>query len=344
MKCHACCLTLALSLIVPAGSVWAVPVLWGTDEDTGHLIKVESYDSSPIVTDYGRLSVDDDGVVRPFPDTYLEADDVYSDIESFTLDNQGVAFMVGNSPLEFVDGGAYSAPRLYSLRIFKPDGTEAVSVDDANATGGYNALQSVGEITGIASGSVINGIDFDPLTQLLFGAVENSGRDDLIVIDPTTAVATTIAFSMDGTDDVEDIQFDFGGKLFLIDDDGGASETDDVLHEVVLDRSGTLPALSSISVVNNTGGDSRIEALGWDFKNDRLIAFSDSFNSIFELSHTTNGYSDLGSVGFNDIEGIDFVPTRTGLPVVPEPSTLSLIGLGLCAFSVGRARVRGQRA
>ena len=32
-------------------------------------IKVEDYDSSPIVTDYGRLSVDDGGTPRPIPDT-----------------------------------------------------------------------------------------------------------------------------------------------------------------------------------------------------------------------------------------------------------------------------------
>ena len=166
--------------------------------------------------------------------------------------------------------------------------------------------------------------------------VENGGRDDLIVINPVTAAATEIATSMDGTNDIEDIQFDDQGNLFLINDDGGESEIEDILHLAVLDRSGAIPALQSIQVVNNTGDDHRIEALAWDFQNDRLIAFSDESNSLFQLNTASDGFTDLGGVGFNDIEGIDFVPTPTGLPDVPEPSTWLLTLLGLLLLGVRR--------
>ena len=139
---------------------------------------------------------------------------------------------------------------------------------------------------------------------------------------------------MDGTDDIEDIQFDKQGNLYLVDDDGGDSETDDILHLDILDRSGTFPTLESLRVVNNTVDDYRIESLGWDFKNGRLIAFSDETNSLFQLNTTEDGFTNLGGVGFNDIEGIDFVPTPTGHPVVPLPSTwlLTLLGLLLCGI------------
>jgi len=309
--------------------------MWGTDEDTANLVKVQSYDSSPHVTDYGRISINDNGTIHPFPDTDPTSSAVFSDIESFTLNDNGVAFMIGNGVVSLPGGSTFSGPQLYSLRIFNPDGSEAVMVDDAAASGGYNALRPLGSITGIPSGSAINGIDFDPLSGLLFGVVENGGRDDLITIDPETAAATIIATSMDGTDDTEDIQFDSLGTLYLIDDDGGASGSDDVLHSATLDRSGALPSLLSISVINNTGDNHRIESLGWDYQNEELIAFSDTSNSLFQLNIDSDGFIDLGGVGFNDIEGIDFVPTRTGLPI-PEPSTLLLLSIGLLFLSTRR--------
>jgi len=139
---------------------------------------------------------------------------------------------------------------------------------------------------------------------------------------------------MSGTDDIEDIQFDDQGVLFLIDDDGGLSEDEDILHRAVLDRSFSVPSLESIQVVNSTGGDHRIESLGWDFQNNVLLGFSNDSNSLFQMNTASNGFVNLGGVGFNDIEGIDLVPTPTGHPVVPLPSTwlLSLLGFLLCGI------------
>ena len=248
--------------------------------------------------------------------------------------------MVGNSAVSLNGGSTFSGPQLYSLRIFNPDGSEAVRIDDGVGSGGYNALTPLGSVSGIDPGSVINGIDFDPLSGLLMGVVENGGRDDLISIDPVTAAATVLATSMDGTDDIEDIQFDSDGNLYMIDDDGGPTATDDILHLAILDRSGVLPSLSSISVVNNTGDDHRIEALGWDYQSDRLLSFSDTSNSLYQLNTETNGFTDWGGVGFNDLEGFDAVPTVTGLPV-PEPSTGVMLGLGLLILA-GRARFKSQ--
>ena len=327
-------LILTSILMLAPATAFSVPIMWGTDEDTGHLVKIENYDSSPVVTDYGLLSVSDGLTDHPFPDTAPSYSDVFSDLESFSLDENGIAYMVGNSALDLGGGVTQSSPHLYSLRIYNADGTESVSIDDASATGNLNVLQSVGPVSGVTSGA-INGIDFDPISGQLFGVVENGGRDDLVMIDPLTAVATTIATSMDGTDDTEDIQFDPLGNLYLIEDDGGESETEDLLHQVFLDRTGIIPEVLSISVLNYTGDDHRIEALGWDFQNDRLIAFSDESNSIFDLSLSGDGYVDLGGVGFNDIEGVDFVPTPTGLPI-PEPGTALLMGLGLAGMASRR--------
>jgi len=112
LKLTASAWILGLLLLSMAGTTSAVPIMWGTDEDTGHLVKIENYDSTPVVTDYGRLSINDGGTIRPFPDTSEEYDDVFSDIESFTLNDQGVAFMIGNSTAKFDGGGTFSDPHL----------------------------------------------------------------------------------------------------------------------------------------------------------------------------------------------------------------------------------------
>lgn len=324
-------LAVALALVVPGEGI-AAPTLFGTDEDSGHLVRIEEYLTTRNVTDYGLLSVYDDGVIRPFPDTDPAASDVFSDIESFALNDQGVAFMVGNGSFSYAGGSTFTGPQLYSMRVFNLDGSEAVQIDDGLASGGHNVLMPLGAVSGIDAGSVINGIDFDPLSGLLFGVVENGGRDDLIAIDTATAEATILATSMEGTDDIEDIQFDPDGRLYLIDDDGGLTGSEDVLHLATLDRSGILPTLLSISVINHTGDNHRVEALGWDFQNEKLLAFSDTSNSLFDLSITGDGFIDLGSVGFNDMEGFDAVPTQSGLPI-PEPSTATMLGLGLALLA-----------
>ena len=147
---------------------------------------------------------------------------------------------------------------------------------------------------------------------------------------------------MSGTDDVEDIQFDSTGTLYLIDDDGGESETDDVLHVVTLNRNGESVTFDSIVAdVNNTGGDTEIEGLAWDFSTGTLVGFSDDANTLIALNTSSNDYTTLGVIGFNDVEGIDFVPTISGLPEgVPDTgSTAALLGTGLAALVFARRRL-----
>jgi len=160
-------------LLSMAGTAFAVPTIWGTDEDTGNLIKIENYDSTPIVTDYGKLSINDGGTIRPFPDTRKDAD-VFTDIESFTIEWPGYRLHDWQRYGDVDSGGTFSAPHLYSLRILNADGTEAVHVSDAATPNSSNALQSIGVISGIAGEDPINGIDFDPISGLLFGVSENS--------------------------------------------------------------------------------------------------------------------------------------------------------------------------
>ena len=128
----------------------------------------------------------------------------------------------------------------------------------------------------------------------------------------------------------------------LIDDDGGESETDDVLHAVTLNRNdGSVTFDSIVTNVNNTGEDSRIEGLAWDFSTGTLVGFSDDANTLIALNTSSNGYTTLGAIGFNDVEGIDFVPTISGLPEgVPDTdSTAALLGAGVVALAFARRRL-----
>ena len=293
------------------------------------------------MTDYGLLSLNDGGTIRALYDTSPTNSAVFSDIEAFTISPSGTAYMVANSDYSWIGGGTYAGSHLYSLEIYdSTTGAEKVSVDDATASNGYNAIQSVGTLN--TDDEAVNGIDFDPISELLFGVIENSGEDDLITINPETAAVDTIESQMSGTDDVEDIQFDDSGTLYLIDDDGGVSETDDVLHVVSLDRNGGSVTFDSIVAnVNNTGGNGKIEGLAWDFSTGTLVGFSDDANTLIALNTSSNGYTTLGGIGFNDVEGIDFVPTISGLPEgVPDTgSTAALLGVGVAALAFARRRL-----
>ena len=330
--------------ICASKETYAVPVLWGVDEDTGRLLKIESYNSSPTVTDYGLLSLNDGGTIRALYDTNTSNSAEFSDIEAFTISPSGTAYMVANSTYSWsgIGGGTYAGSHLYSLEIYDPTtGAEKVSVDDSTASNGYNAIQSVGALN--TDDEPVNGIDFDPISGFLFGVIENGGRDDLITINPETAAVDTIKSSMSGTSDVEDIQFDDSGTLYLIDDDGDGGLGDiDTLHAVTLDRNGGSATFNSIVAdVNNTGEDGRIEGLAWDFSTGTLVGFSDDANTLISLNTSSNGYTTLGGIGFNDVEGIDFVPTISGLPEgVPDTgSTAALLGAGVAALAFARRRL-----
>ena len=57
-------LSFVFLLLPMTGIAFTAPVIWGTDEDTGRLVKIENYDSTPVVTDYGKLSINCDGIVN----------------------------------------------------------------------------------------------------------------------------------------------------------------------------------------------------------------------------------------------------------------------------------------
>ena len=295
--------------ILTAGSLMAqstiaedditIPKLWGIDEDDGQLFAMENYTDSSTMIDYGRLKWDDNGTIS----------EIGSDMEAMTLDENGDMYIALDRKLTGSGNGA-------TLLLFNI--LDASTTDD-------NIVQVIGEI-GINSDDPddnVSGLSIDPSTGELVAVLKDytDGApvvDKLYVISKTNASLVREIGSITGLGEestiVEDIEHAPNGSLYVTDN------YDDHTYKVN-PSTGAIIEVTDNDQKDGLGNDDSVkfEALGWDFANNRLIGFDDNDESLAKLTLAAGNnyqYYDTSSLGLTDVEGVDYVPTIDGLPIV----------------------------
>ncbi len=300
--------------------------LWGVDEDDGELFSIDDYTrigSGPAAAGlivYGELMLDD-GHISP----------VGRDIEAFTLDMDGTAYMSLNHELELNHDWELEESILLTFNI-----------NDASTTAD-NVVTVVGEI-GISDWghdddddddeAIVTGLAIDPTdapdSDRLYALLQADDDDDddddddgdsdrLLIISKTDGHLIQDVGPLKGhingrTERVtsgEDLEFDESGRLFVTDN------ADDELYEV---DPATGRIIDQIDT-NQRGGlnksSLKTEGLAWDPVSARMLASDDKHDLFYIQSLQNRNNTALGSLSkLTDVEGIDFV--------VDEEITLSV--------------------
>lgn len=283
-----------------------VPKLWGLDEDDGQLFLFENYTILDGFQNYGLLKWDNNGTIEP----------IGADIEAMTLDKDGTMYMALDRILgvELEDDAEYCS----TLLSFK--------IQNAKLNGqGDNIVDILGAI-GIPCDSDsdnVSGLSIDPISGDLvallkdYDSSDEGVEDKLYVISKDDGSLTQSIGEITGLGERssrgEDLEHAPDGSLYVTDN------SDDHTYQVD-------PSTGEIiAIIDNAQKDGldvdgvKFEALGWDFANNRLIGNDDNNNLIAKLTleeGNNDNLGDTGSLELTDVEGIDFVPTADGEPIV----------------------------
>jgi len=318
---------LAVFAVFGSGSrAEAVPTLWGVDEDDGILFSIANYATLTGFTNWGELQWDTNGGAPG------GLDEIGEHIEGFALDSSGVAYMSLNADL-----GSTDEPVLLSFNIA-----------DAAALAS-TPVAVIGQISGMGvtfnnGNDNISGLAIQPGTGDLYALFRDNDEDTvdkLLKIDKTTG-SVLAKFDLDGlsheVEDGEDLKFDHLGNLYVTDNE------DDTLYKVD-PTNGNILAIIDDDEAGGLGGDDgdddlKIEALAWDPTTNTLLAFDDDRGKFLNLTLSDGANSLIGPVsGLTDVEGMDFVPAA-----IPEPTTVTLLGVGLLGLARHRRKAARSRS
>ena len=293
----------------PAQAQSITPRLWGIDEDDGQLFSFEDYTTLTGFQNYGQLKWDDNGTIRT----------VGQDIEAMTLDEDGTMYMALDRILGVDDNnGTYCATVM------------SFNIQDALLEGsGDNVVDILGaiQIECNSEEDNVSGLSIDPLNGDLVALLKdynngnNTVHDKLYKISKTDGSLVQLIGSINGLGEhsleAEDIEHAPDGTLYVTDSD------DDETYKVD-PSTGAIIEVIDQSQDNGLAGVSgvKFEALGWDFGNNLLVGNDDDNEIIAQLSLQEGNnlsYGDTNSLSLTDVEGIDFVPTLDGEPIVATP-------------------------
>lgn len=231
----------------------------------------------------------------------------------------------GNSGAVFAQGGGLSLPEGI---VFGADGNLYVSGALSNDVLKYNGT------TGAFIGTFASGNGLSSPTGLVFGPngdlfVNSSGNNQVLEFNGTTGAFVKV-FANSSMSGPLDLKFSpVNGNLYV------SNNTSTTISEF----NGTTGAL----ITTFTGGGLNGPA-GLAFGADSLLYVSSlNTNQVLRFDPATGAFVDVfvtaGSGGLNQPDFLSFGPAA---PLVPEPSSLALAGLGLCAI-VGFASRRRLR-
>lgn len=162
--------------------------------------------------------------------------------------------------------------------------------------------------------------DFDPTTSLLYGAspILGAGGSRLHTIDPQS-LAVNIIGSIDGT--TASVAINLSGRLYSLASQG------DVLREIDKTSGATL---ASFPLAVN------FRSAGVAFAPDGTLFVVDggpgATNDFYTFDISTGTLTNVGPTGLE--QGL------TSLAFIPEPTTLTLLGVLACALTVSKEMVR----
>ena len=277
MACWSKLFSIALGILSSAlvslpAAAQNVPTLWGVDEDDGSLFSIDDYTTLSGLTIYGALQSGGSALGKQ--------------IEAFTLDTDGTAYMAINAPL-----GGTPDPILLSFDI--------ATASEINP----NVVTVLGTIdTGTVpyeSGDNISGLSIQPGTGRLyalfkFRSAVPADTDRLLIIDKSNGALIADLGEIVGVGEragsAEDIEFDSAGNLYLTDNE------DDHLYQ--LDpNTGAIIAVSDSDETGGLGaGSLKFEGLGWDPVNERLVASDDIVDLFAELTLENGNNTNFGTL------------------------------------------------
>ncbi len=336
------------ALLTFSASALAIPTLWGIDEDDGRIFSIGDYtNASSTYTDYGKVK---------YRKSNGSLKSIGNDIEAFTINrNTGDAYFVVNDRLKSTDAfGTIDEPVLLKLNI-----DNLVNTGDREAT-------VVGRINvnPWTSGDNITGVDFDANGNLwaLLREDGSAGSHAYYDIDKFLRVDTSNANVLESKiiygypangdesdnpnpyDNYNNLELVTDGEDFVFDENGGLFITDDDDEEIYQGNINSSQIINNVYDAQSGGGISgsqRLEALAWDFENDRLIAFDDKQNVFALITAGDGGNSSYGGVsGLTDVEGLAFYDVDDHS--IPTPGSALLLGLGL--LNLGWLRRRRMQA
>lgn len=161
---------------------------------------------------------------------------------------------------------------------------------------------------------------FDPLTDVLYGNTSvgyGPSVDELFSINTTTGAATDIGSTGDTA--IYALGFSQAGALYGIDGSGNLVDVS--------------TATGASTVIGNTGLTAAYD-MASDPSTGIMYVADNGTSSLYTVNLGTGAVTDVGPFGSSpNIVGLAFLGT-------PEPSTVTLVGLGLAALALGLYRKR----